>query len=413
MTLRTALNGLTVLDFTQIGAGPTCTSLLGDMGARVIKVESPTGELGRGLGPAWIGDDSALYYSFNRNKRGICLDLKSADGKEAARRLAAAADIIVESMRPGVMNRLGLGYEYLRANNPGLIYCSISAYGQTGPYAERAGVDGILQADSGLMSLIGSPGSGPGKVQSPVVDIATGYIACTGILAQLAQRNKDGRGGYLDVNLLNSALALQQPSLASYLADGVLPKPIGSAAPYSAPNEAFETADGWIMVAAYSGNRWEKLCEVLERHDLIADERFATSTKRVANRGAMRQVLTERFTTHPTEHWLRLLEAVDVLCARVATYADVERHPQVIANAMIATMAHPIHGAIRVPGFPINSADENSTPHAPGPGLGEHTLEILAESEFTDSEIAALLSSGAALSAGRPQESTKTMSPTA
>ena len=265
--LRHALDGLTVLDFTHIGAGPTCTMLLADMGARVIKVEPPQGELGRQLGPAWIGDDSALYHAFNRNKLGLSLDLKTARGLDVARRLAASADVIVESMRPGVMNRIGLGYDRLSAENPGLIYCSISAYGQDGPYAERPGVDGIIQADSGLMSIIGTPESEPCKVQAPIIDVFTGYVAGLGILAKLAERRRDGKGGHLDTSLMNSALALQQSSITSYLTDGVLPQRQGSAAPYSAPNEAFETADGWIMVAAYNGGRWDRLCEVLGRSD--------------------------------------------------------------------------------------------------------------------------------------------------
>jgi len=389
--LRHALDGLTVIDFTQIGAGPTCTMLLADMGARVIKVEPPEGELGRSLGPAWIGDDSALFHSFNRNKLGLCLDLKSPQGLEVAKRLVAQADVLVESMRPGVMDRLGLGFEQLRAEHPRLIYCSVSAYGQTGPYAGHAGVDGILQADSGLMSLIGSPGSEPAKVQAPVVDVVAGYLACVGVLAKLAQRERDGLGGHLDVNLMNAALALQQPTLTSYLANGDLPERIGSAAPYSAPNEAFQTADGWIMVAAYIGDRWDRLCKALNLPHLIADERFATSAQRVANRAAMRKALTEPIRTRGTEHWLVVFREADILCAPVATYADVERHPQVATSGMIAQLSHPTLGTIRTPGFPINSVESNAVPHAPAPSCGQHTHEVLAQCGFGDGDIAQLI----------------------
>lgn len=388
--MRYALSGLTVFDFTHIGAGPTCTMLLADMGARVIKVEPPQGELGRQLGPPWIGHDSALYHAFNRNKLGLMLDLKDPRGLDAARRLASSADVVVESMRPGVMHRIGLGHERLAAANPGLVYCSISAYGQEGPYAERPGVDGIIQADSGLMSLIGTPGSEPCKVQAPVVDVFTGYIAALGILGRLAARQRDGRGGFLDVNLLNAALALQQSSITSYLADGVPPQPQGSAAPYSAPNEAFEAADGWIMVAAYNGGRWERLCAVLGRPDLAGDPRFETSAQRVANRVAMRDLLGPLFKAHPCRHWLAELRTVDVLCTRVADYADVAAHPQIAANAMIADLQHPAAGRIRVPGFPISSRDSNAVPHRPAPALGEHTAEILASFGFSDRKIAEL-----------------------
>jgi Predicted acyl-CoA transferases/carnitine dehydratase len=389
--MRHALDGLTVLDFTHIGAGPTCTMLLADMGARVIKVEPPQGELGRQLGPAWVGDDSALYHAFNRNKLGLSLDLKTPRGVEVARTLALSADVLVESMRPGVMRRIGLGYDDLSARNPGLIYGSISAYGQDGPYAGHPGVDGIIQADSGLMSIIGTPGSEPCKVQAPVVDVFTGYVAALGILAKLAERRRDGRGGHLDINLLNAALALQQSSIAGYLADGVLPKRQGSAAPYSAPNEAFETADGWIMVAAYNGGRWDRLCEVLGRPDLIHDAWFDTSAKRVANRGAMRAALGPLFKAQTSGHWLAELRKVDVLCTRVADYADLVEHPQVAANAMIAGMSHPTFGTIRVPGFPINSREANAEPHTPAPAPGEHSAAILASYGFSEGEIADLI----------------------
>lgn len=388
--LRHALEGVVVVDFTQIAAGPTCTMLLADMGADVIKVEPPEGELGRRLGPGWIGNDSSLFHAVNRNKRGIALDLKNPLGRSAARKLVAQADVLVESMRPGVMSRLGLGFEELCAAHPKLIYCSVSAYGQQGPYAQYAGVDGILQADMGLMSLIGSPNSEPAKVQAPIVDAVTGYLACIGILGKLAQRTRDGQGGHLDVSLMNAAMSLQQSAIGDYLATGKLPSKIASAAPYSAPNEAFETADGWIMVAAYSGNRWNELCDVLGLPELVADERFATSSKRVAHRDAMRQSLTPAFTAHPTDHWLRLLRARDIFCAPVADYEDLMRHPQVSASAMIVSLSHPSMGTIRVPGFPINSIESNAQEHATAPGLGEHTDETLRRFGLSEQEIDAL-----------------------
>lgn len=393
--IRRALDGLTVVDFTQIGAGPTCTMLLADMGARVIKVEAPTGDLGRGLGPGWIGDDAALFHGFNRNKLGVSIDLKSADGVAVAKRLISRADVVVESMRPGAMDRLGLGHAALAAQQPGLVYCSISAYGQTGPYADRAGVDGIVQADSGLMSLIGTEGGEPCKVQAPVVDVMTGYVACMGILAKLAQRARDGEGGHLDVNLLNSALALQQSSLTSYLADEQLPIRSGSAAPYSAPNQSFQTADGWVMVAAYSPERWSKLCAVLDLPHVAGDPRFATSPMRVAHRQEMVELLTEVFRTRSTDHWLRELQAVDILCSRVATYEDVLQHPQVAANGMIAEAIHPQLGAIRMPGFPINSAEANADGFSAAPSRGQDTLIVLRAAGFSDEEVAGLVSQGA------------------
>ncbi|SOZ38874.1 CaiB/BaiF CoA transferase family protein [Cupriavidus neocaledonicus] len=393
--LRDALDGLTVIDFTQIGAGPTCTMLLADMGARVIKVEPPGGELGRGLGPGWLGDDSALFHGFNRNKLGVALDLKSPEGLAVARRMAAEADIVVESMRPGVMERLGLGHAGLSTLNPALVYCSISAYGQDGPYAGRAGVDGIIQADSGLMSLIGMPDGEPCKVQAPVVDVMTGYVACVGILSKLAQRARDGQGGHLDVSLLNAALALQQSSLTSYCADGRLPERAGSAAPYSAPNQAFRTADGWIMIAAYMPERWRRLCDVLGLPALADDPRFATSPLRVANRAAMVEALTSVLVTRPTDAWLAVLQDADILCARVATYEDLMAHPQVAANRMVQRIPHQTLGEVRMPGFPINSVQENALPARPAPACGQHTQTVLGELGFSAAQIAALQARGA------------------
>ncbi|RZT31815.1 CaiB/BaiF CoA transferase family protein [Cupriavidus agavae] len=394
--LGNALEGLTVIDFTQIAAGPASTMLLADLGARVIKVEPPGGELGRTLGPGWLGEDSALFHGFNRNKQGVMLDLKTGAGAEAARRLIAGADIVVESMRPGVMARLGLGPEALCAAHPALIYCSISAYGQHGPYAQRAGVDGILQADAGLMSLVGLPDSEPCKVQAPVVDVMTGYIAVVGILAKLAQRARDGRGGHLDVNLFNAALALQQSSLTSYLADGQLPVRAGSAAPYAAPNQAFRTADGWIMVAAYMPDRWRRLCETLGVAALADDARFVTSPLRVANRAAMVEALTQAFVTRSTESWLDALQAADILCARVAAYDDVVAHPQAAANGMIAQIEHPVLGTLRVPGFPVCSAEVNARPARPAPACGQHTEQVLREFGFGEAQIATLCEAAAA-----------------
>ncbi|MGO7733455.1 CoA transferase [Rhizobium leguminosarum] len=389
--LRNALTDLTVLDFTHIGAGPTCTMLLADMGAKVIKVEPPEGELGRKLGPAWIGKDSALYHGFNRNKLGLSLDLKTTAGVSVAKKLAAQADIVVESMRPGVMERLGLGFTVLAQDNPDLIYCSISAYGQTGPYAQRAGVDGILQADSGLMSIIGTKDGDPVKVQAPIVDVFTGYVAVAGILAQLRKTSTHGRGAQLDVNLFSSAVALQQVSLTNFLAEGAIPERIGSAAPYSAPNEAFEASDGWLMIAAYNGGRWERLCTVIGLPGLADDKRFATSSSRVAHRREMREILGIRLRQESRQHWLGLLHDADILCSPVANYEDLMKHPQLNANGMIQDLIHPELGTIRVPGFPIDSREMAAIPQVSAPGLGEHSREILSSFGFTVREIDQLI----------------------
>lgn len=388
------LSGLTVVDFTQIGAGPTCTMILADLGARVIKIEAPSGDIGRILGPAWINGEAALFHGFNRNKESLAVDLKSSEGATLARRLMSDADIVVESMRPGAMDRLGLGETATKAVNPEVIYCSISAYGQTGPYAERAGVDGIVQADSGLMSLIGFTGAPPAKVQTPIVDVFTGYVAACGVLASLAARGS-GPVPALDISLFRSALAMQQAAISSYLVDGLEPEKQGAAAPYSAPNEAFETADGWIMVAAYSGGRWDRLCGCLGCPDLASDPRFATSGDRVQNRAAMTEALSKFLIQRSTQDWFQIFSDADILCAPVSTYADVMSHPQVIAENMITSVQTPGVGAVRTTASALHYLGRQARPNQPAPALGVNPRAVLTRCGLSCEEIESLLASGA------------------
>lgn len=377
--MRRLLEGQRVLDFSQIGAGPTCGMLLADFGADVIKVEPVGGDVARGLGPPWYGDESPIYIAFNRGKRSICLDLKTNEGVDVALRLARECDILIESFRPGVMERLGLGYDKLKEANPKLIYCAVSAYGQDGPFSNRAGVDGILQADSGFMGLIGNEGMEPCKVQAPVVDVFTGYVSALGVLARLFERTRTKQGGLVDVSLFGSALALQQSAITTYLGDREQPAKLGSAAPYSAPNEAFKTKDGWIMIAAYIGQRWGKLCRIFNRPDLVDDPRFITSSDRVLNRSAMRIELNREFGRRPTKEWIPLLETEDILCSNVAEYAEVLRHPQLEYLKLVVGMEHPMTGRVFMPGNPINPREMNRQPYAPPPQKGEHTRAILNE----------------------------------
>ncbi|WP_246683335.1 CoA transferase [Mesorhizobium sp. B2-1-3A] len=394
--LRKSLKNVRVADFSQIGAGPTCSMFLGDLGADVIKVEPPSGDIGRGLGPPWVADNvSSVFVAFNRNKRSICIDLKSEQGLRAAKRLVQSCDVLIESFRPGVMDRLGLGHGEVSADNPGIVYCSVSAYGSTGEAARLGGVDGIVQAESGLMSLLGDEGQPPSKVQAPVVDVTTGYVATIAVMAQLYQRQATGFGGYLDVSMLGAAVALQQSSLTGFLGDGELPGRLGSAAPYSAPNEAFPASDGWIMVAAYQGGRWERLCEILERTDLAQDPRFETSALRVRNRQAMRAELGGAFSRHPCAYWLERLMARDILCSKVCDYADLIENPAVAHLELITSLTDDLGRSHRVPGFPVNSRESQSLPHRAPPRLGQHTLEVLSELDFTAAEAAALVTTGA------------------
>jgi crotonobetainyl-CoA:carnitine CoA-transferase CaiB-like acyl-CoA transferase len=393
--IRTCLQGMSVLDFTQIGAGPTCTMMLADFGADVIKVEPPTGDVGRQLGPPWYGAHSAVFVAFNRGKRSIGLDLKQPAGRDIARRLALRADILVESFRPGVMDALGLGYAALSAESPKLIYCAVSGFGQSGPKANEPGVDGILQAASGLMGLIGDEASGPCKVQAPIVDVSTGYVATTAVLAAVVERMRTGRGSFLDVSLLATAVALQTSALTGYLGDGEQPARIGSAAPYSAPNEAFATADGWVMLAAYIGDRWHRLCAILDVPELIEDARFDTSSNRVRNRPAMRAALAPSFARLTSADLIARLKAADIPCSKVANYPDLMDDPQVAHLGMVVALDHAGDGGFRTVGQPINSREANAVPFAPPPRAGEHARSVLDDAGCTAAEIEALLASGA------------------
>jgi crotonobetainyl-CoA:carnitine CoA-transferase CaiB-like acyl-CoA transferase len=391
--LRGSLDNIRVADFSQIGAGPTCSMFLGDLGADVVKVEPVSGDIGRALGPPWTSvDQSAVFTAFNRNKRSIALDLKSVVGKDVALRLIATADVVIESFRPGVMDRLGLGYEACRALRSDIIYCSVSAYGSTGPGAALGGVDGIVQANSGLMGLVGEEGQAPGKVQAPIVDVATGHLATVAVLAQLFQRERTGIGGFLDVSMLAAAISLQQSSLTAYLGEHTLPQRIGSAAPYAAPNEAFPAADGWIMLAAYQNGRWERLCDLLDRPDLKNDPLLSSSSLRVANRKLMFDAVADEFGKHDCAYWLKTLEEADILCAKVCNYDDLMQSELLAELKLIVTQNDSRGREFSFPGFPVNPQENQLIPHRLPPECGEHGRQILAELGYIPSEIQTILS---------------------
>ncbi len=394
--LRESLTGIKVVDFSQIGAGPTCSMYLGDLGADVIKIEPPSGDVGRQLGPPWYFErESAVHVAFNRNKRSVCLDLKNPEGLKVAQQLIDEADVLVESFRPGVLERFGLGSDAVSARNPKIVYCSVSAYGSTGDSAKLAGVDGIIQSVSGLMSLLGEDGQPPSKVQTPVVDISTGFIASIAVLAQLFQRSRTGTGGYLDISMFATAVTLQQASVTGFLGDGALPERTGSAAPYSAPNEAFEASDGWVMVAAYLGERWEKFCAILDMPDLVNERRFATSSQRVLNRPAMRAAIAPAFKRRDCDYWLQRLAESDILCSKVADYHDLMANPALDHLQLITSMEGRNGKTYRTPGFPANSRESQSIPHRAPPGLGEHTKAVLEELGYSGPDIHHLIASGA------------------
>lgn len=377
--MQATLKGIRVIDFTQVAAGPTCTMMLADRGADVIKVEAPTGDLGRQLGPPWQNGESVIFMALNRNKRSIVLDLKTPQGVETAKQLISQSDILVESFRPGVMERLGLGYDVTRKLKTDLIHCSISAYGQHGASKEKPGVDGIVQAVSGLMSVCGFPSGEPSKVQAPVIDMTTGFLATIAVQDALLHRAATGEGQWLDVNMFASSIQLQQVSLASYLATREVPVPCGSGAPYSAPNEAYPTRDGWVMVAAYHPQRWQAFCGMLGLDALVGDARFKSSTDRVMNRQELAGLIAPVMRTRTTQEWISMLERADIICAPVADYADVTESVLFNEGRFTTRFAQADAGELEVIA-PFNPSAAGREPEArvkAPPRLGEDTKEIL------------------------------------
>ena len=397
MTINTALEGIRVLDFSQVGAGPLCGMQLGDLGADVIKIEAPSGDLGRKLGPPWQEGESVVSMSFNRNKRSLVIDLKNPAGSALAKSMAAQSDVVLESFRPGVMDKLGVGYAEFARVNPRIVFCSVSAYGQSGPWRDKPGVDGIVQAVSGLMSNIGDADSPPMKVLVPAVDMTTGFLATTAVLAALRARDSSGKGQHLDVSLYNSGVMLQQSAVASYLSSGEIPARTGTAAPYSAPNEAYPAKDGWIMIAAYHEDRWKALCAVLGDPALTAHPDFATNPQRVANRAKLMAELKLRLATKTAAEWQALLEAADIICGPIADYAMLMDSPQLAHNGVIVETQSSVAGTVRMPGMAMGDRDAQSRVHRGPPAVGEHSCEILAEFGLGQPEIDALLASGAVI----------------
>lgn len=402
MSVNRALEGVRVLDLSHVGAGPVCGMLLGDLGADVIKLEPPAGDLGRKLGPPWQEGESVVSMSFNRNKRSIVVDLKKPEGPALVKRMAAASDVVLESFRPGVLDRLGLGWAALSAVNPKLVMASISAYGQTGPWRDKPGVDGIVQAVSGLMSNIGAEGSPPMKVLVPAADMVTGFLASTSILAALRVRDGVGRGQHLDLSLYNGALMLQLSAIASYLSSGEKPARTGTAAPYSAPNEAYPTKDGWIMIAAYHEDRWKALCRVLGDPALADDPDFALNPQRVANRHRLMAELSRRLASRTTAEWQALMEAADIICGPIVEYDELMRSPQLAHNGVIVETGNAIAGRLRQLGFPAGDRDAQARVRRGPPVIGEHSREILAAFGLPQGEIDALVAGKVVVQRGEP-----------
>jgi crotonobetainyl-CoA:carnitine CoA-transferase CaiB-like acyl-CoA transferase len=385
-----------VLDFTQHMAGPFCTMLLADMGAEVVKVEKPDGgDDIRRAGPPFIKGESAAFLGINRNKRSIVLDLKSEDGVAIVRRMAERADILVQNMRPGAMERLGLGYDDLRELNPSLIYCSISGFGATGPDKDRPGFDLVAQGMSGLMSLTGFPGGPPMRNGVPITDLNAGIYATYGILSAYINRLKTGVGQHVDTSLLEAGIAYTIWESGIYFATGVPPGQVGSGHPLSAPYQAFATSDSFVMVGAANQANWERLCRAIDRRDLLDDPRFATNPSRMENLRPLVSTLEQSFAQRTTDHWLEVLEEAGVPCGPINDLADVYADPQVHARDMVVEIDHPLAGATRNIGIPVKLSETPGLIRRPAPMLGQHTDEVLAGYGYSAEDIAGFRERGA------------------
>jgi len=391
------LEGLKVIDLSHIMAGPACSMLLADMGADVIKVEKmPEGDDARRMVPPAVGDESAAFLIMNRNKRGIALDLKTEAGRDVLSRLLKDADVLIENYRRGTMEKMGFSYEALHALNPKLIYCSISGFGRTGPYADRGGFDLVAQGMTGLMSITGERvGAPPMKSGAPLTDITAGILACVGVLAALHARESSGQGQMVDTSLFEAGITHTYWHSAICFATGQAPGPMGTAHPLNAPYQAFPASDGWITVGAANQENWLRLLEALGAPELGDDPRFVNNAGRMRNLSALTAALTPLFQRRSVAEWLRRLEESGVPAGPVLDIAQMHADPQALAREMIVETAHPTAGKVKAIGLPIKFSDTPGGMRRAAPLLGQHTREVLREHGFSDAEIDQMAAQGA------------------
>jgi crotonobetainyl-CoA:carnitine CoA-transferase CaiB-like acyl-CoA transferase len=401
-----ALGHLRVLDLSRVLAGPWASQVLADLGADVVKVERPgEGDDTRRWGPPWLRDEAgaetaeaAYFASTNRGKRSVTIDLSRPEGQALVRRLAVRADVLLENFRVDGLEQYGLGYAALSALNPGLVYCSITGFGQTGPYRRRAGYDFLLQGMGGLMSITGAPGGAPGggpmKVGVALTDVLTGMYAATAVLAALAHRDRTGLGQQVDLSLLDVQVAALANQAQAYLATGVPPGRLGNAHPSIVPYQAFAAADAPFIVAVGNDGQFGRLCEVLGLPALAADPRFATNAARVAHRAALLALLEPVLAARPATAWIEALESAGVPCGPINDLRQVFEDPQVRHRGMRQEVVHPVAGRTAVVASPIRLSGTPVAPPSPPPTLGQHTGEVLAELGLEAAEVAALRAAG-------------------
>jgi formyl-CoA transferase/CoA:oxalate CoA-transferase len=376
----TPLEDIFVLDLSRILSGPFCTMMLGDMGATVVKVEPPPrGDDTRLWGPPFINGISTYFLSINRNKRSIGLNLKSPRGQEVLWKLVDRADVLVENFRPGVLDKLGFGFDAVSARNPRLIYASISGYGQTGPYRNRPGYDVVAQGESGIVDLTGEPDRQPVKVGASIADIVAGLYAYQGILLAMLARHRTGKGQHVDIALLDGMISTLTYQAESYFATGKSPKRLGTRHPSIVPYETFETRDGFVNIGAANEKQWQNLCRALDVADLAFDPRFNTMAGRISNYGELRAILDGRLRTLTRAEAFELLAKYELPVGPINTVAEVLEDPHIHAREMVKELTHPEYGPLRYVGIPVKLSDTPGELQGPPPRFGEHNRNVLAE----------------------------------
>ncbi|MCL2427673.1 MAG: CoA transferase [Alphaproteobacteria bacterium] len=395
------LRGLRVFDLTRVLAGPTCVQMLADLGADVIKIERPgSGDDTRGFAPPVMPGtkESAYFVGVNRNKRSVTLDIASPEGQALALRLIAQCDILVENFKVGTLAKYGLGFQQLHEKFPSLIYCSITGFGQTGPYASRPGYDSLIQGMGGVMSLTGEPDGLPQKVGVPVADLFAGLYGCIGVLAALRHRERTGDGQQIDIGMLDTSLAWLANQGMNYLATGENPPRLGNQHPNIVPYQVFPTEDGYMVLSIGNDATFERFCRAFGLEHLLADRHFATNAARVQNRQRVTDTLAPVLKAHPTKWWIERLEALTIGCGPINTLEDVFADPHVVARGVVVEMAHGAladNGTVKVIANPVRLSQTPVDYRVPPPLLGEHTAEVLSERLGLDPrELAALREKG-------------------
>jgi CoA:oxalate CoA-transferase len=384
--MKSPLEGLVILDMTRFLSGPFCTMLLGDMGASVIKVEPPEiGDDTRAWAP-FIGGQGSYYLSANRNKRSLCVDTRKEEGNRVLRRMVGKADIFVENFKPGLMDRLGLDFKSLIDLNPRLIYCSISGFGQTGPYRDRPGYDQILQGMSGLMSITGTEESGPVRVGLAIGDILTALFATYGILGALYARERTRKGQWVTTSILEATVGILTMQAGKYFATGQSPGPAGNHHPVISPYGAYQTKDKPMNIAVGTENMWKNFCQVIGSPELEKDERFQKNNDRVKNRPQLNQLIEKGLVSKTQEEWVEALNQAGIPCGPIYTIDQVFKDPQVLHQKMVLEVDHPKAGKIPMTGLPVQLSETPPQVFLPPPLLGEHSGEVLQELGFSPEE---------------------------